>query len=229
MVSGNSWSCVHLCIYNIFIDSCFFSPRVNTLYLWDIKKARWSKFLRCSCGSWTGRSNEKEFQSWMCEHGRVFSNLHFQCLGCTVCGTFFVFKWGTPRYLGGEFSNSVWIWNTLFTLLIERSTELPPLYPCTPSPDLNKVILINTSYPFTFIILPKLFSPTPRQGAFLTVTSSVLWMIDFKEIFWLPHYGEKYFFHNYMSPIEIIIVTLWMYGVLVISSHLAFVLISNIL
>lgn len=79
---------------------------------------------------------------------------------------------GVPPVIMVLSSNSVWIWNTLFTLLIGRSTEFAHLYPCTP-PNLNKVILINISYPFTFIILPKLF-PYSKEGPFLTVTSSVL-------------------------------------------------------
>lgn len=46
------------------------------------------------------------------------------CVWYIPCG-----QVGTPCYLGNEFPNSIWSWNTLFTLLLGRSAEFAQFMP----------------------------------------------------------------------------------------------------
>lgn len=82
-----------------------------------------SKYIKYSCVNSSGRSNEKVLQNWLCEIGRICSNLQVQCLGYSLCVGHFMWTRGTPCYLGNEFPNSIWSWNTLFTLLLGRNAE----------------------------------------------------------------------------------------------------------
>lgn len=73
---------------------------------------------------------------------------------------------GHPCYPGAEFSNSyldLELEHVVYSPL-RKKYRICPLVSGTPSPNLNRVILINTNYPYTFITLSKLF-PHPKGGA----------------------------------------------------------------
>lgn len=94
-----------------------------------------SKSPRYLCLNSTGRSNEKAFQSWLCEDGRYVLISSFSFWGA-LCVVHSLWPGGALRYLGAQFSQ-FWIWNTLFAFLLGRRTEFFQLYPSVPSPNLN--------------------------------------------------------------------------------------------